>query len=390
MSESKHSVQKVGLSPGTVVYTGEHTNPIDVRLFIFKDGVPQEEKLEGPNRIERLEKTITNFHSAHPEISSEAPFHHGEFLWISILGLSDIKFIEELGRIFNLNTLMLEDIVNVGQRPKFEELGDCCHAIFKEISYQCPDEKKTGDGVGLIEVRQVSLVLKEKILITFKEGHSFVFKKMLERLQAPRQKPRKMSVEKLFHLVLDCIIDQYFVVTNKLDDQPYDLEENMGKRSERKYFLARSRKKTNSMLFHLYEQKKMAHTLQRHVTPLRELILNSLQSDFFDEDLRPYLNDVRDHIYQINDDIKSILERNNSIVEFILSINSFKLNEVIRTLTVFTAIFMPITFMTSVYGMNFSWMPFLNHEYGFFIIAGTIFTTLVLQVTIFRKKNWID
>ncbi len=363
MSEYVSPTQKVGLEPGSLVYTGvELTKNVEIRLYSFSEQGLQDRPL-----------TLSDF---------PLPLNAGGMYWLSIQGLQDVKLIEEIGKNFSIDSLILEDIVNVHQRPKFEERSDSAHVVLKEITYDGPKES--------LEFSQVCLLIKNNYVISFKEGHSQIFSKLIERLRTPKNKNKRQSVEKLFHLLLDCVIDHYFLAISALEDRLFQIESGLERKPNKKIFYSKSRQKIFQQLFNIHDIRKELNQILRHITPLRELILNLIQSEYFEEDLRPYLSDVRDHIFQINDSIKALTDQANSMMEMTLSLSSFKLNDIIRTLTVFTAFFMPMTFLTSVYGMNFKYMPFLDHPYGLAILSIIMLIILIVLVIFVRRKNWIE
>ncbi|HAZ13683.1 MAG: hypothetical protein A2X86_16385 [Bdellovibrionales bacterium GWA2_49_15] len=362
MNDFSHPTQKVGLAPGSLVYTGRQSDhPVEITLFSMQD----------QGLISRILGA-----SDFPLTLSKEGFH-----WINVQGLHEVKVIEEIGKNFSIEGLILEDIVNVYQRPKFEDGADYSYVVLKETGFSL--EKPT------LLFHQVCLFIKNNVVLSFKEAHSEIFNKLIERLKAPSSKHKRPNAEKMFHLLLDCIVDHYFLAIAKVDDHLYQVDSVLEGRLSKKTLYKKTRKKIFQELFQIHAVRQQLLQLLRYTTPLKELILNMIQSDYFEDDLRPYLNDIRDHIFQINDHIKLLNDQTTSILEITLSMNSFKLNDVIRTLTIFTAFFMPLTFLTSVYGMNFKSMPFLDHPNGFFIIStimAVIFSGLLFFV---RRKNWV-
>ncbi|MEK6624022.1 MAG: magnesium/cobalt transporter CorA [Bdellovibrionota bacterium] len=355
-------IQKVGLAPGSVVYTGKKTDrPVEIAIIsLLEQGV------------ESRPLSMKDF----PLVLPQNGLH-----WISVQGVHDVQVIEEIGKNFSIDVLILEDIVNVHGRPKFEDGTNYSYVILKEPSFN--PEKES------IEFNQIGLVIKNNVVLSFKEGYSDIFNKLIERLKIQKNKSKWPNSEKLFHHLLDCIVDHYFLAIATVEARLYQVDTELETRLSKKSLFQKTRRKIFQQLFQVHNIRQQLHQLLHYTIPLNELILNLIQSDYFEEELRPYFNDIRDHVFQINDNIKVLNDQTTSMLEITLSLNSFRLNDVIRTLTIFTAFFMPLTFITSVYGMNFKHMPFLDHPYGFFITLMIMTMILVGLVIFVRRKNWV-
>ncbi|MBI2519160.1 MAG: magnesium/cobalt transporter CorA [Bdellovibrio sp.] len=362
MKKQRTPIQKVGLAPGSLVYTGKTYNrPVEINLISIQE-----------QGVESRVLTIKDFPLVLPQSG-----HH----WISVQGLNDVQIIEEIGKNFSIDMLILEDIVNVHQRPKFEDGPDYSYVVLKEPSF-----KQDNGGLAF---NQTCLFIKSNVVLSFQEEYSEIFRKFTEQLKTPKSKGKRINSEKLFHHLLDCVVDHYFPAMAIVEARLYQIDSELEELLHKKSLYNKTRKKIFQQLFQIHEVRQDLHQLLHYTTPLIELILNLIQSEYFEEELRLYLNDIRDHILQINDNIKVLNDQTTSMLEITLSLNSFKLNDVMRTLTLFTAFFMPLTFLTSVYGMNFKQMPFLDHPYGFALIVTVMLLILIGLIIFVRRKNWI-
>lgn len=289
--------------------------------------------------------------------------------WISVHGLHDPSVVEKIGHHFGISLLTLEDILNVNQRPKFEEGDGYLYTVLKKIDFSRLDDE--------INYEQISLILKNNIVISFKERKSDIFLRFLERLKMGKAKARNENADFLFYRLLDQIIDHCFLGLSRLEDRMLLLEATIDKQQ------------TMEGVREIHDFRSELHDLQLEVFPLKDMISDLLKSDYFEDESLPYFKDLKDHISKINDDIKALSEYSASILDLMLSMNSFRMNEVMRTLTAFTAIFMPLTFITGLYGMNFQHMPILQNEYGFLIVISFMIIIGFGMFILVKRKNWL-
>lgn len=315
---------------------------------------------------------------------SELALHlnNGKVSWINIDGLGDIGALRALGEQFNLHPLSLEDVLNTGQRPK-TELYDQYLFIVAQMVYQDDRQKLCGE--------QVSIFLGNHFLITVQEEPQFdVFTPVRERLRGGRGQIRTRGPDYLAYALIDSIIDHYYPVLECLGSAIEDLEDNLVERPSRE------------MVRTLHEYKRTLTQLRRFVWPLRE-VANSLLHDtshLITDHTKVFLRDCYDHTVQLMDMVESYREITSGLMELYLSSVSQRTNEVMRVLTVITAIFIPLTFIAGIYGMNFAPeppeshtfplnMPELYHPHGYVVTIAMMAAIAIAQLWFFKKKNWL-
>jgi magnesium transporter len=302
--------------------------------------------------------------------------------WININGLGDIGTLEELSTHFKIHPLALEDVLNIGQRPKIEETDDYLFIIAQMIYH---DEKLDLCG------EQVSLFIGGNFLITIQEEPEYdVFEHVRERLRAGRGTIRKAKADYLAYALLDSIIDHYYPVLEKIGADIDDLESHL---------LVNP---TRDMVQTLHEHKRGLTQLRRFVWPMRDVVNSMLHDNsiFIAKTTKIYLRDCYDHTVQLMDLVESYREVSAGLMELYHSSVGLRTNEVMRVLTVISSIFIPLTFIAGVYGMNFSPesksgepmpfnMPELHHPHGYVIVMSVMAVIAIIQLCVFRKMKWL-
>ena len=345
--------EKAGLPPGTMVHIGK--------------------KYTGECKISILDYDQKHFQEREVKDVKECfPFKASPTItWINIEGIHDIPVIEQLGKDFDLHPLILEDIVNTLQRPKMEDYDDYVYMVLKMISYEC----KTSE----IIIEQVSIILGKNYLLSFQEGiEGDVFNPLRERIRNKKGKFRTMGSDYLAYSLIDAIVDGYFLVLEKLGEKIEDVEEQLVANPER------------STLHALHQLKRDMIFLRKSVWPLRELInkLERRESCLIQEATSIYLRDVYDHTIQIIETIESYRDMLSGMLDIYLSSISNRTNEVMKVLTVIATIFIPITFLVGLYGMNFKFMPEFNWQWGYPMVWGIIIASSLAMLFYFRRKKW--
>ncbi|MFC1952117.1 magnesium/cobalt transporter CorA [Chloroflexota bacterium] len=350
---TKKRSEKTGLPPGTLIHIGEKKT----------------EKV----RIQILDYDETRFEEREVETIEECfPFKETPTVtWINIDGIHNIEIIEKLGNHFGLHPLLLEDIVNTEQRPKMEDHEDY---IFVVLRMLCRHE----DGEE-IEGEQVSLILGSNFVISFQERQGDVFDPVRERVRKTKGRIRKAKADYLAYALLDAIVDNYFLVLEGAGETVEDTEEKLTSDPSPKT-LQSLRKLKKEMIF-----------LRKSIWPLRELVsgLERRESPLIHESTEAYLRDIYDHTIQIIDTVESYRDTISGMLDIYLSSISNKMNEVMKVLTIFAAIFIPLTFVAGVYGMNFRFMPELNWRWGYFIILAAMALIGMSLVFYFKRKKWL-
>lgn len=292
--------------------------------------------------------------------------------WINVEGINQTEAIKELDDYFELHPLVLEDIKNLDQRPKMEDFGEYIYLALKVSKYNDKTEE--------INSWQISIILGKNFVITFQTGkESDIFEPVREKIRKNKGKIRKMGADYLVYRIIDTIIDEYFDVLEQLGYKIEVLEEELVTNPDRK------------TLQILHDLKKETIKIRKSVWPLREIInnLERGESSLIKKTTRIYLRDVYYHAIQVIDNIETSRDMLSEMVDIYLSSMSNKLNEIMKVLTIIATIFMPLTFLTGMYGMNFKFFPEINWHYGylFFWIIAVILTTSMLIY--FKRKKWI-
>lgn len=351
---SKRRSRKIGLPAGSLVYTGEQTDrKIAVTLIDYDDQIFEERQLSAAEECAayRNKPTAT---------------------WINVDGVHDPVLLEKIGECFGLHRLVTEDILSVVQRPKMEDYGDYLFIVLKMLTY---DEK-----AGRAMPEQLSLIVGKNFLLSFQEGAAGdVFDLVRERLRGGRGKIRKMGVDYLAYSLIDAVVDGYFVILEKLGERIDALEDEL---------IARPGK---ASVEELYRLKREVLFLNKAVWPLREVIASLVRRDshLIAETTTPFLRDVYDHVVQVIDSVEIYREMLTELLDTYLTSVSNRLNEIMKVLTVIATIFMPLTFLAGVYGMNFRHMPELEWKYGYPLVLVIMAAIGAVMLLYFKRQKWL-
>ena len=349
----KRHVKKAGTSPGTLVHIGEKKiEQTRITLIDFDEVHFQERLLETVEEAFPLKDLPTT-------------------TWINIDGLHDIDVIEKTGRHFNIHPLVLEDILNTGQRPKAEEFENLLFVVLKMLDYDKAAEK--------VRSEQFSLVLGPNFLITFQEVPGDVFNLVRERIRKPQTRIRKSGCDYLAYTLIDAIVDHYFIILDALGDKIEDLEAEL------------MDDPTSSTMEIIHGLKQEMIYVRKHIWPIREIIngLVKNESALVREQTHVYFRDVYDHTIQVIDTIESYRDVLGGMLDIYLSSVSNKMNEIMKVLTIIATIFIPITFVAGIYGMNFKYMPELEWRWGYFMVWALIVVVAGIMIGYFKKKQWL-
>ncbi len=344
--------KKKGKAPGTITYTGHREN-LDSVVNILEYN-ENELNVLAPGNIDEIVA-----HKGPPLIS-----------WIDIVGLSDEAFIEKVGKRFGLNSLVMEDIVNTHQRPKIDEYNPHIFAVFKMLYINENNE--------LIR-EHVALVLLENCVLVFQELEDDVFTGVRDRINKKFGRIRSRGADYLFFALIDAIVDNYFAVLEYLNHKIEVLE-------ERVYADPRP-----EVAQKIQELKKEVLRVRRWVNPVKELVSRLIETDhpLIAKDTKIFLRDVLDHAIEVNESVQIYREMSMSLMEMYMSNMSNKMNEVMKVLTIMASIFIPLTFIAGIYGMNFDHMPELHYEYGYYVVWGVMIALFIGMMVYFRRKHWI-
>ena len=293
--------------------------------------------------------------------------------WLNVDGIHEPKVIETVGEIFDLHPLIMEDILNTQQKPKFEYYDDeQLFITFKMIEFN-PYTRE-------IEVEHLSFILGENFVISFQEERSRdVFNPILQRIKASAGKTRKNGADYLLYSLMDLVVDNYFVVLEQISENMERLEEDIINSVKQK------------SMTELYGIKRELTLLRKIVFPLREMLLNLIREEapLITSNTALYLRDVQDHVTQVIETIDSYRELVASLMDLHLSQASSRMNNVMKVLTGISVIFMPLTFIAGVYGMNFDNMPELRWQYGYYYVWTFMIIMVIGMLIYFKKKDWL-
>lgn len=292
-------------------------------------------------------------------------------MWLDVKGLRQIQTVEMIGRKFNLHPLVLEDILNSAQRPKIEDYDDYLFIVIKSLVH---------DDVDFItQTGQISFVMGKNFVITFRDTESPLFEPVMQRLKVSKSKLREGKADYLTYSCIDLIIDNYFLILEKIGDRIETIED------------ALVSKPSNQMLGQIHKLKTDLIFLRKSLWPLREIISRMLNGDipFINESLRPYLRDLFDHAIHAIDTVETFRDIISGMIDIYLSSVNNRLNETMRVLTIIATIFIPLTFLSGWYGMNFDDMPELKWRYGYPMVITLAITIASSMLFYFRKKKWI-
>lgn len=348
----KKSSRAVGLAPGTLVHVGDRkVDRPKITLIDYDEDHVSESELISIDQSFPLKDTKTTS-------------------WINIDGLHDIELIDKVGRGFNIHSLVLEDILNTNQRPKYENDDEYIFISLKMLRF---DE----NDLNLV-VEQVSFVLGANYLITFQELPGDVFESVRERIRRSKGSLRKHGPHYLAYALIDAVVDNYFVVLEEVSEKIDKLEDIASENPKR------------STLREIEKLKRFVIYLRRSIWPTREVIGDMINDDskLIDKQTSIYLRDLHDHVIQCMDIVDMAREMLSTLLDIYLSGISNRLNEIMKVLTIFAAIFIPLMFITGIYGMNFEHMPELRMRFGYPLALSFMAIVACTMLFFFKRRKW--
>jgi magnesium transporter len=355
----KKRSKKAGLPPGTLVHIGEKkAKSVKISYLDYDERNFQE-------------KQVSNIEECFPFKTTPT------VTWINIDGLHDVEIIEKLGKQFELHPLILEDVLHTEQRPKYEDFDNYIFVVLRMLQYN--------EQIQDIESEQVSLILGTNFVISFQERIGDVFDSVRERLRNAKGKIRKMGPDYLAYALLDAIVDSYFAILEKIGERIESMEEKL---------VVNPTEKTLQLI---HNMKREMISLRKSIWPLREVIsgVQRSESSLISETTGIYLRDVYDHTIQVIDTVESFRDMVSGMLDIYLSSISNKMNAVMKVLTIIATIFIPLTFIAGIYGMNFNpekspWnMPELNWYWGYPAVWLVMAVVAVIMLIYFRRKKWL-
>jgi magnesium transporter len=349
---SKRS-KKTGLPPGSLVHVGERkVEKTRITVIDYDGDNVIEKEVETAEECFRFRETST-------------------VTWINVDGVHDSEIIEKLGSHFGLHPLILEDIMNTSQRPKMEDLGDAVYIVLNMV--EC------GSGDPDVVTEQMSLVFGKNFVLSFQERPGDTFDPVRERIRKGKGRIRKMGPDYLAYTLIDAVVDDYFVVLERMGEQIEEIEDEL---------VADPKKAT---LNEIHAMKREMIFLRKSAWPLREVIsrLERAESPLIQKTTGIFLRDVYDHMIQVIDNIETFREMLSGMLDMYLSSVSNRMNEVMKILTIIGTIFIPLTFIAGVYGMNFKFMPELEWRWGYFLLWGMMLAVGISLLVYFKRKKWL-
>lgn len=343
--------RKTGLPPGTLLYTGQHT--------------------ESPTRV----FTISYNESDYSEKSHYDPALYtrsGSVCWVDICSLTDTALIERVGHDFHIHPLALEDVLDTQQRAKLEEYDNGLFLIL-------PNSRFDKDNLDILN-EQIAVFIGPDLLVSFQEDPDDTLATVRRRVEEGLGRIRKKGSDYLAYAIADTIVDNYYTVVDDIAAKLLEIEERLHKQGAEPEAKAR-----------IFDTKRLVNEFRSRVLPMRDVTTRfyRTESDLVDDSNRLYLRDVADHVAQIIDSLDNQRDTLNGLEALFHAEAASRLNNVMRLLTVISTIFIPLSFIASVYGMNFDNMPELHSRYGYYIVLGTMCVAMVGMLGYFRWKRWI-
>jgi len=349
----KKSAGKRGLPPGSITHIGE--------------------KKTDKVKISVLDYTIGKFDEKEVKKAEECfPFKRKPTVtWINVDGLHDVEVIEKLGNCYDIHPLVLEDIVHTDQRPKMEDFEKYIYFVLKMLYFD--------DKTHEIQSEQISLILGQNYVLSFQEKTGDVFNLVRERIRKGKGRIRKMGPDYLAYSLVDAIIDNYFIILERIGEKVENIEQDVVSSPE------------PEILQQIYNLKREMIYLRKSVWPFREVINGLLreESKLIKKGTHIYLRDLYDHTIQVIDTIETFRDMISGMLDIYMSSVSNKMNEVMKVLTIFAAIFIPLTFIAGVYGMNFQNMPELSMPWAYPAVWIVILVVGISLLGYFKHKKWI-
>jgi magnesium transporter len=350
---SRNLSEKRGMAPGTLVHVG------DLPAQAVRVSIVTYDKTECTEHEGAGIQDLLNLH-AEPK-----------YLWVNVEGVYDVEIVQALGTRFHLHPLVLEDVANASQRPKLEDCGDYVFVVLKILHFL--------EDTMEVSSEQMSLVLGSNYLITFREFHGDEFDEVKQRLVSGKGRLRSSGIDFLAYILLDTVVDHYFVILEKLAERIEFLEEDLVSNLSPDTLHAIHSLKTD-MIF-----------LRRSIWPLREIVNRLMDGNIalIGEPTLPYLRDLYDNAIHAVDLLETYRDVVSGMLDIYLSGMSNKLNEIMKVLTVIATIFIPLTFMTGWYGMNFKYMPELQWPWGYPAFALLALAAAATMLIFFWRRKWL-
>lgn len=344
---------KLGLAPGTLLFTGQQKmEKAEFSVLIYNENQFKEIR---PNSLEEIIHLIDTTKDT---------------LWVNVDGIHDEAIIEHICLKILVHKLTMEDILSVGQRPKIDEYDNYIHMVLKMLMLNKDDE---------VEDEQLSFILHKNILISFQEKTGDVFEGVRKRIIEGKGFIRKRGSDYLLYALVDSVVDHYFLILEALGEKIETLETEL------------LLNPVESVLAKLHHLRRETLDIRRSVYPLREVIskFEKIDESFLHPDVKVFIRDLYDHTIQVIETIEVLRESASGLLDLYMNSVSNKMNEIMKVLTIMASIFIPLTFIAGVYGMNFQNMPELEYQFGYFVVWGVMILVFVGMLIYFKRKKWL-
>jgi magnesium transporter len=349
----KNLSTKVGLPPGSIVYVGEQkVEKVKITLAEYDEKDFESYEINSVEEVEQYTNT--------PRVT-----------WINVCGLHETDYIKQIGEKFDIHSLVLEDILNTETRPKIEITDNYIFISMKMLSYNA-EQRDMGS-------EQVSFILGKNFLFSFLEKSDEIFDPIRKRISSETAKIRKRQCDYLLYALMDVVVDHYFLMLEQVEEEINQLDDEVINQTDK------------SQIEKIYKLKTKLLLARRSIYPVRE-ICNKLireETDLINDKIQPFLKDLLDHIIQITESTELLREITISLMETHLSMMSNKMNEVMKVLTIIATIFIPLTFVAGIYGMNFEYMPELGWRWAYFAVWGVMIVVTIALLLFFRRRKWL-
>lgn len=345
--------QNRGRSPSSPIFIGEQkTDEIKIRVIDYSRDVLREETLR--------------------EVRGEVDANESSTVtWLNVDGLHDSVWIRELGNYLAIHPLLLEDVLNTGQRPKMEDFGEVIFLVVKMLQYD--------ETAQIVTAEQLSLVVGPSFVVTFQEQPGDVFEPVRERIRKSNSRIRASGSDYLAYALLDTVVDNYIYIVERLGEQIEDLEEEVLDNPE------------PTVISEINTFRREIGFLRKSVRPARDAVsqLAKLDSELIHAETLPFLRDLQDLASQAVEAIETYREMLSDQLNIYNSLVSNRMNDIMKVLTIFAAIFIPLTFIAGIYGTNFEYLPELQYRYSYFVFWGVMITVACVMLLFFKRKKWL-
>ena len=354
MSDSLSTASdKLGMPPGSLVHVGNvHESVTRLSIIDYSPGHVNEHAIQSIDELQQYKSSTS-------------------ITWVIIEGLADVGVVEDVGRMFDVHPLVLEDILNTHQRAKFEEYDDYLFIVLKCLM--------PAEGEFSVNYEQISLLVFQNVVLMFKEKTDDLFYPLVKQLNSSKGRFRSLGSDYLTYAILDTIVDQSFLLIDAFDETVTLVENDLYMNP------------TPETLNKIQRLKREVINIRRNMSPVRELLSGMLRSEswLINEHTFLYIKDVSDHSLRVLESVESYRDILSGLMEIYISSISNKMNEVMKVLTVFASIFIPLTFLTGIYGMNFDNMPELHFKWAYPLLWGAFITIPAVLLVYFKKKKWL-